>query len=650
MSVLALVTSQAWIAQTLVISNVQAFFVVEVALAILLVLTLLVLWIKIRVSETAKLALQEVERTLDDVSAQEAIMRAVLQHASDGLVYQDMNARILWANPAYCRIMGRSLDEIMGRRPQEFCFPPDAKPSEEEIANFAFDPEDMEFRRPTRRLNVRKNGDLFWHEFNLSIHESQEGQKHVILASRDVSHQVAREEDLKDAQSYLFHAAHHDALTSLSNRAAFLTDADGVLSAKDADKRQMGLIFIDLDHFKAVNDSNGHAAGDQLLVHVADAMRATAGPRDYLCRMGGDEFVMACPGVTTFDELQHIADALMDRIRTPITWTDTMLNCSASIGIALSNGDQIRAEDLIRSADFALYEAKKPGAPGIARYDAKLHARQVEENTLLEEFVETLDRDGIKFMYQPIMDGRTGQIRSFETLARWQRNSGEVIGPDQFLPYAARLNRMADIDFAAIRATASLVSDLQSRDFDVRGAFNTSSEALAHAGFMERLEHEVRDARLDAGSLVVEVLETTFFGPDTTDNVAAARIVELRKKGFSVYLDDFGVGYAGLSHLGKLDVSGVKLDRSLIANVTQASSARIITTSILRLCDELGVSTLAEGVESVEQAGFLMQNGCYRLQGFGIQRPMDRAALIQMIETGDPIQIPSEQQALAFIG
>ena len=650
MSTTAMVISMTQWAPPFALTSTTAFFAMEVVLAGLLVLTLGLLLVKVRVFNASKQTLEELEQTLDDVTVQEASLRAVAKHANDGLVYQDMNARILWANPAYCRIMGRSLSEIRGRRPQEFCFPPELKPSDEEIENFAFDLDSYEFSNLVRRPNIRKNGERFWHEFNLSVIEPRAGEKRVILVSRDVTQQVQREEELKEAQSYLYHAAHHDALTALNNRAAFLTSTDAILNAASAKDRQLGLIFIDLDHFKAVNDTNGHAAGDQLLVHVSDAMRETARDQDLLCRMGGDEFVMACPGVSCFDELQHIADALLDRIRTPITWDDATLVCGASLGIALSNGEVMTAEDLIRSADFALYESKAPGGPRIARYDAVLHERQVAENALMEEFVDTLDNDGIDFMYQPIMDGRTGAIRSFETLARWRRKSGEVVAPDQFLPYAARLNRMADIDFAAIRATTSLVSDLHEKGFKTRGAFNTSSEALAHPDFMDRLEFEARQAGLDTRSLVAEVLETTFFGSDTTDSVAAARIAELREKGFAVYLDDFGVGYAGLSHLSQLDVSGVKLDRSLIANICHDRSARIITTSILRLCDELGVGTLAEGIESAEQADFLMKHGCFRLQGFGIARPMQRDAVIKMITDGAPIVIPPEQTPLARAG
>jgi len=619
-----------------------AYLAMEVALVVLLVVTLGVLLVKVRVSERAKSALSEVEQTLDAVSAKEAILNAVAQHANDGLVYQDMNARILWANPAYCRTMGWELDEIIGRRPQEYCFPPEVKPTDEEIENYVFDTDSFEFHNLVRRPNIRKNGDRFWHEFNLSVVEPQPGKKRVILVSRDVTSQVNREHELERARADLHHAALHDALTGLNNRTAFLAATDAILRKPKVEDRAIGLLYIDLDHFKAVNDSNGHAAGDRLLIHVAAAIRANAEEGDLSCRMGGDEFVVGCPGVTDFETLQHIADGLMERIRTPIAWGDSTLSCGASIGIALSTGDRTTAEDLIRSADFALYEAKAPGAPRIARYDAELHERQEVANALMEEFVETLDNDGISFVYQPILDTRTGKIRSFESLARWNRDNGEVVPPDQFLIYAARLNRMTDIDFAAIRATASLVAELDRRGHKIRGAFNTSSESLAHPDFMARLEFEAREAGLSAKSLVAEVLETTFFGSDTTNNVAAVRINELRQHGFSVYLDDFGVGYAGLSHLGQLDVSGVKLDRSLIANVTRDRSARIITTSILRLCDELGVGTLAEGIETAEQAEFMVAHGCYRLQGFGIACPMSRDALLSMVEKGAPIVIPSE--------
>lgn len=625
-----------------------AFFAMELALAIMLLATLAMLGLKIIAAERIKKSLSQVAQNFDDVSAKETILRAVAQHANDGLVYQDMEGRILWANPAYCRTMGRDLDEIRDLRPQEFCFPPEMKPTQAEIDNYRFDPDGYEFKNFVRRLNVRKNGERFWHEFSLSKVEPKPGQHRVILVSRDVTARVEHEQELERAREDLHLAARHDALTGLRNRTAFLTAADRILQRAHSDQRALGLLYIDLDHFKAVNDTNGHAAGDKLLIHVANAIRATSEHPDLICRMGGDEFVMACPGVTDFDMLQHTADALMERIRTPIEWADTTLICGASIGIALNKGAKMTAEDLIRSADFALYKAKAPGAPSIARYDADLHERQTAENTLMEQFVDTLDCDGIDFMYQPILDTRTGKIRSFEALARWTHPDGQVIGPDVFLNFAARVNRMTDIDFAAIRATTSLVAELNSLGHSIRGAFNVSSESLAHPEFMACLAFEARAKDLSPDMLVAEVLETTFFGADTTDSLAATRINDLRNLGYCVYLDDFGVGYAGLSHLSQLNVSGVKLDRSLIASVGHDRSAGIITTSILRLCDELGVGTLGEGIETAEQAEFLASQGCFRLQGFGIARPMSRAAVIELVELGAPVVIPPVPSLIAL--
>ncbi len=633
-------TSGDW-PQWLAFGRSEVFFVMEVLLAVLLLVTLVMLYAKVRVADHTRRTLHEVEASFANLSAQEVILRDVAKHASDGLVYQDMNARILWANPAYCRIMGRELGEILGRRPQEFCFPPEVKPTEAEIESFAFDTDSYEFKNLVRRPNIRKNGDRFWHEFNLSVVEPRPGEKRVILVSRDVTQQALREQELVRARAELLHAAHHDALTGLNNRTAFLSATDAILRRPDPDARHMGLLYIDLDHFKAVNDTSGHAAGDRLLMHVATAIRTTIRDRDLSCRMGGDEFVVACPGVSDFDTMQHIADTLLDAIRTPVPWADSTLECGASIGVALSNGERTTAEDLIRSADFALYEAKAPGAPRIARYDADLHERQEAENALIQEFSDALDAEAISFAYQPVIDAESGRICSFEALARWTRDNGQLVAPDQFLPYASRLNRMTDIDFAAVRAAASLTSELHRRGHTVHGAFNTSSESLAHPDFLTRLEHEARAAGLPPDALVAEVLETTFFGSDTTDSRAAHRISELRRLGYRVYLDDFGVGYAGLAHLGQLDITGIKLDRSLVANVVHDRSARIIATSILHMCHELGVNALAEGIETAEQADFLVSCGCTLLQGFGIARPMDRAALIGLIDAGKPITITS---------
>jgi len=607
-------------------------------------LALALAWLTARSRALRCEAVEQVRRIrseLQEAQRQETVMREVALHASDGIVYTDMTARIIWANPTYCRTMGYELSEIVGRKPQEFCFPPELKPSEEEISNFVYDLDSDDFGQLKRRLNIRKNGERFWQEISSSMIEPSPGERRVILVSRDVTAQVHREEELEQVRAGLQNAAHHDALTGLKNRYAFLKAIDARLGTTDRRKPPIGLLYIDLDKFKAINDSHGHAAGDAVLNHVADTIRSSVRRSDLACRLGGDEFLVACPGVGDFATLEMIADTLIEELAQPFLWHDMKLKCGASVGLAISDPAIKTAEDLIRLADFALYEAKAPGAPRILRYDAALHDRKEAERLLMEEFVEALDADAIGFVYQPVLDAENGKITSFETLARWQRADGTMLTPDRFLGFAKKLNRLAEVDFAAIRATARLTAELKSRGHPIRGAFNTSAEALAHPKFTEHLMAAARASGVTSDDLTVEVLETTIFGPDTSDSLAAARISELRRMGFSVYLDDFGVGYAGLVHLGQLDISGIKLDRSLVANICTDRSARIIATSILRMCRELGVNSLAEGIEIAEQADFLVAHGCARLQGFGIARPMPRTDLIALIDAGAPVRLPS---------
>lgn len=554
--------------------------------------------------------------TQDALIEKEAIHKAVAQQANDGLVYHDMQARILWANPAYCRTMGVELEEVLGRRPQEFCFPPEVRPSEEEIEQFTFDTEDPEFRQLTRRLNIRKNGERFWHEFNLSLTKSPGGEDRVVLVSRDVNKQVEHELALERAHAKLAHSATHDALTGLKNRSAFLEQASEVL----AKGRVLGVLYIDLDRFKQINDSMGHAAGDAVLCHVAKAIEDCCKDAEFSCRLGGDEFLFATPDASGFEELEFIADGLRERIVAPVEWDGGAIQCGASIGIAMGRGGM--ADDIIKAADFALYDAKSIGTPHIARYDADLHARQEAEKADLTEFVDTLDANGLEFAFQPLLDTQTGTIKSFETLARWRRSDGTMIPPDVFLGYARRLNRLADIDFAAITAAAKLSRAFCDTGQDIVAGFNTSPETLALASFRKRLDDTLAAQELTPDRLIVEILETTFFGSDATGSPAAKQITALRDAGYKVFLDDFGVGYAGLAHLGQLDVSGIKLDRSLITHIVEDQNARTIATSILHLCHELGMRTCAEGVETAEQAEILVSHGCLRLQGFGIAKPM----------------------------
>lgn len=565
---------------------------------------------------------------LDD----ERVLRIIAEHSLDGLILTELNGRIIWANPAYCRKIGWRLEEIQGRKPMEFCHPPDDQLTQQDVADFVFHDDHPDLGRAVRYQNVRRNGERFWQEITTTIVEPIPNRKFAILVTRDVTDRVLHEQQLEAAREELEYAATHDVLTGLADRRMLLAFTDGMLNHPSPEKRALGLLHIDLNHFKLVNDRYGHAAGDAILVHVAHSIRKSIRKQDLACRLGGDEFVVACADLADFQALEQIAAKIVAAIAQPIVWNETELACSASIGIATDKGGNCDNHTLIHNADFALYEVKRDRSRQIACFNSDLHKRRSNEEALIAEFADVLDRGDLQFRHQPIFSADEGRITGFETLARWQRPSGEIVGPASFLPFAGHLGRRTEVDLAAMRQTVGLLAEFKRRGITINGSFNSSTDSLARRDIVSQLDWEMQRFDLDNSQLIVEVLETTWFGSELSDNTAVAAIDDLKTAGYTVYLDDFGIGYAALGHLDKLGISGIKIDRSLISRIMDERSALIIVTSLLRLTEELGLSAVAEGVETAEQQELLASLGCVKHQGFGIGKPMTREALLGFIE------------------
>ncbi|MEL6953472.1 MAG: EAL domain-containing protein [Pseudomonadota bacterium] len=574
---------------------------------------------------------------LVNVINDERLLKFITQNTFDGIVITQMDGRILWANKAYCKIMGWPIEEVLGRKPQEFCYPPDLEMSPEQVEAFHFTPDHPDLGRVARYENMRRNGERFWHELTSKLVEPSPGVFLVVIVGRDVTRQVAYEQKLERALDDLEYAATHDALTGLADRRMLLAFTDGLLSRRDTGQHGIGLLHIDLNHFKVINDRYGHAAGDALLIHVADAIRSTIRQDDLGCRLGGDEFVVVCPGTADFSVLEELAAKIIDAISKPIPWNDQALRCSASVGIAVDVDGTIPNQELIHNADFALYQVKRDRDHPIACFDAELHEQRASEDRLVADFALALDRKELHFVHQPILDASDPSRCKFETLARWTRTTGETVPPDVFMKFAGRLGRRAEVDLAAMRETANILGELKRQGIHARGTFNSSTDSLALIDLISSLDWERDRYDLDSDQIVIEVLETTWFGSDISDNEASRSICALRQSGYDVFLDDFGVGYAGLGHLDTLGVTGIKIDRSLISGILKDRSARIIVTSLLRLSEELGLEVVAEGIEEQEQLETLVSLGCNWHQGFGIAKPMPREELIPWLQNARKI-------------
>ncbi|MCA0344482.1 MAG: diguanylate cyclase, partial [Proteobacteria bacterium] len=402
-------------------------------------------------------------------------------------------------------------------------------------------------------------------------YRASSGAKRIVGANWDVTEDIrlqaelleakltaeAQNRALEDARLVLEHNSLHDALTRLPNR-RFL-DQQLALAGIGEDTRPLTLLHIDLDRFKDINDTHGHSAGDHTLQHAAAALRKAVRRSDLVARIGGDEFVVVCPGLPDFYALDKLARELAAAVARPFAFDELTLTVRASIGCVLSDPGQTEPEELLLRSDFALYEAKRAGRGRVAVYDEGLHQRHLRAQSRAADLREVVEIDGLDHMFQPVVDLASGRIAGFETLVRWQHETEGIISPADFLPLAEELGLLAQLDLASMEAALAFKRRLTVAGHGaVTLSFNASSDLLRHPSFINRLVFGAEAAGMDRSQIAIEVLETTVF-TDRADQGSPAHVIrDLRDAGFHVYLDDFGMRYAGLAHLAELAITGIK--------------------------------------------------------------------------------------------
>ncbi|MBM7068608.1 bifunctional diguanylate cyclase/phosphodiesterase [Actibacterium sp. 188UL27-1] len=571
-------------------------------------------------------------------------------HISDGIVIQDMEGHILWANAAYTRITGFEMSEILGRRPQEFLLPPNLTPTDDQLAAFRYDessghPDDFEIVE-----NVRKTGERYWVQLSSAKVETGDGPR-VVLTARDVTSQIKIQNQLNRARVELEHAVNFDTLTGLANRHRLSDFLDRALKHAVQAGTEVAVFHVDLDKFKEINDTHGHTAGDAVLVHAARAMEQNTRQIDLVARVGGDEFVIVMPDAPDPAEVALFAERIIDTIAEPVLWEKVRLSCGASIGISRSGSGGSKAGQLIQQADFALYDVKEHGRGAVATYDDRLSSKHSLRKRLTEDLRETIDNDGLSFFYQPILSLENRKVVSVEALARWDHPQRGFMSPAEFLPVAEEIGFLRDIDLSAMRSSVHTLAQIRAIGLhDIKVSFNASSHTLAHGGLVDHLKWAADQMEVPHSLLGVEVLETVFFDDKAAESSMAKEIDRLVNAGFPTVLDDFGVGYAGLAHLAQLNVTGIKIDRSLVCTILTDVNSAAIVRSIIRLAQELHLNVVAEGVESSDVADMLGIYGCTHIQGFGIARPMPLRDLIPWLAGFDPTQVLQHNDVLRVVG
>jgi diguanylate cyclase (GGDEF)-like protein/PAS domain S-box-containing protein len=428
----------------------------------------------------------------------------------------------------------------------------------------------------------------------------------------------------KMTEQQLLHDAMHDALTDLPNWALFM-DRLGVAIAqcKRREEHQFAVLFLDLDRFKNVNDSLGHAVGDLLLIGIARRFRAFLRPGDTVARLGGDEFAILADAIESPSDATRIAERINEELGRPFDLQGHEVFTSASIGLALSSTGYDRPEEVLRDADTAMYRAKSLGKARHAIFDQEMHRRAVELLSLETDLRRAVTRDEFRVHYQPIVALSTGVLEGFEALVRWQHPVKGLVHPEAFISVAEETGLIVPLGWNVLHEACSQTSAWQKRfptGEHLTVSVNLSGKQFRQPELVDRIREILDDSSLEPSRLCLEITESMIM---ENAESAVARMRQLRDVGVELHIDDFGTGYSSLSYLHRLPTHTIKIDRSFVRRMSERNGKSQIVGTIVTLARNLGMRVSAEGLETADQLAKLRQLECEYGQGFFFSKPLD---------------------------
>ncbi|MES9858892.1 MAG: EAL domain-containing protein [Sedimenticola sp.] len=537
--------------------------------------------------------------------------RQVFESAGEAILITDPAGNIIDVNPAYLKITGYNREEVIGINPNR-------------VSSGHHD--NTFYKEMWHDINTkgewsgeiwdrRKNGESFpkWLTIS-SIKDGDDKVSHYVGIFSDITEQ-------KDAEERLERLAYYDPLTHLPNRSLFQERLERELIQSERHNRRMALMFLDLDRFKHVNDTLGHAFGDHLLAQVALRVRECLRSTDTVARLGGDEFTVILSDVNDQYSIGRVAQKIIDTLKRPFNIEGNEVFIGASIGIGIYPNDGTNRGDLAKHADIAMYEAKSAGRGNYQFFTPAMNANNLKRIQVEHGLRTALDKDELILHYQPKLELESDKVCGMEALLRWQHPKRGMISPVDFIPIAEETGIIVPIGEWVIQEGCKQLAawSAQEGSHHLKLALNLSARQFQDRDLIKTLDKTLEATGIDPECLELEITESMIM--DNMDE-AITIMKRLRKRGVKWALDDFGTGYSSLSYLKKLPINALKIDQSFVRDLTVDSTDVDIVRAILSLGKTLDLRVVAEGVETEEQLDFLRQHGCHEIQGYLIAKPL----------------------------
>jgi diguanylate cyclase (GGDEF)-like protein len=461
---------------------------------------------------------------------------------------------------------------------------------------------------------------------------AEQAERHVEELSRHIAEQERISVQLQESKDHFRHAAFHDALTNLPNRALLAENLKFVIErARQHEDYQFAVLFLDLDRFKNVNDSLGHSIGDQLLITMARRLESCIREVDMVARLGGDEFAILLDGIPNQAEATNMAQRIQEKLQTPFNLSGHEVFTSTSIGIAVSSTGYDHPENMLRDADTAMYRAKAQGKACYEVFDKGMHTHAVYLLQMENDLRRAIDREELRVYYQPIVALDNGQLAGFEALIRWQHPERGFINPADFIPLAEDTGLIIPLGLWILKRACQQLCQWQWQSPANRSLFmsvNLSGKQVAVPTLVSDIKDILDETHVDAKHLKLEITESAVM---ENAEMAARLLKRLKALGVQLSIDDFGTGYSSLSYLHRFPVNTLKIDRSFVGRIGEAAENIEIVRTVISLAENMGMEVVAEGVETLSQLTQLRKLRCQYGQGYLFSRPVAADAVSEWI-------------------